>query len=69
MTDKNNDHKKEEKKSDSVLKPDKETLNTTDPQEKMEGPISSLIQGIKETGEDNNEETKEEADKKKDKNT
>lgn len=40
-----------------------------DPQEKMEGPISSLMQNIKETAEENDEETKDDADKKKDKNT
>ncbi|MEP6616779.1 MAG: hypothetical protein ABJA57_09385 [Ginsengibacter sp.] len=28
---------------DAAVKPDPETLNTTDPQEHMEGPISSLI--------------------------
>jgi hypothetical protein len=29
---------------DAAVKPDPETLNTTDPQEHMEGPISSLMQ-------------------------
>jgi hypothetical protein len=28
--------------NDSLLKPDPETQNTTDPQEHMEGPLSSL---------------------------
>ena len=41
----------------------------TDPQEKMEGPISSLVQGAKESAEENDVESKEEADKRKDKNT
>jgi hypothetical protein len=31
----------------TTTKPDPETLHTTDPQEKMKGPISSLMQGIK----------------------
>lgn len=39
----NNNNKEEKKKSDSPLKPDPKTLHTTDPQEKMEGPISSLM--------------------------
>jgi hypothetical protein len=42
---------------------------STDPQEKMEGPISSVVQNIKEGAEENDDESKEEADKKKDKNT
>ncbi len=28
---------------DAAVKPDPETLNTTDPQEHMEGPLSSLV--------------------------
>ncbi len=54
--------------SDSPLKPDPETLHTTDPQENMEGPISSIVQSIKEGAEANNAETKEEADRKKEEN-
>jgi hypothetical protein len=30
---------------DAAVKPDQETLHTTDPQEHMEGPISSLVKG------------------------
>lgn len=42
-----------DKKHDQPLsKPDPETLHTTDPQEHMEGPISSAMQGIKETAEE-----------------
>jgi len=48
--------------------PPKDSEANTDPQEKMEGPISSLMQNIKETGKENDEETKEEADRKQDKN-
>jgi hypothetical protein len=33
------------------LAPDEETLHTTDPQENMKGPLSSLMQGIKEEAE------------------
>lgn len=40
----------------------------TDPQEKMEGPVSSIMQNIKEEAEENDKESKPEADKKKDKN-
>ena len=42
---------------------------STDPQEKMQGPVSSVMQNIKEGAEENDTESKEEADKKKDKNT
>jgi hypothetical protein len=64
------DKKKQKKhKDESPLKPDPETLHTTDPQEHMEGPVSSVMQNIAEKAEENDEETKEEADRKKDKNT
>jgi hypothetical protein len=65
----NEGKKKKDKKKDGILKPDPETLNKTDPQEEMEGPVSSVMQDIREEAEENNEETKEEADRKKDKNT
>lgn len=38
---------------DDVLKNDPETLNTTDPQEHMEGPLSSLMHKAEEKIEDN----------------
>lgn len=60
-------NKKKDKKND-LSKPDEETLNTTDPQEKMEGPVSSIMQNIKEEAEENDEQSKKEADKKQDKN-
>jgi hypothetical protein len=45
-------------------KPDPETLHTTDPQENMQGPVSSLMH---KTGESfDTDETKEEADREKD---
>ena len=65
MPDKKNKNTDKDKK-DAPLKPDPETLHKTDPQENMEGPISSVMQNIKEGAED--DETKESADKKKDKN-
>ncbi len=64
--DKNADKKD---KTKPALKPDPETLHKTDPQDHMEGPISSVMQNIKEETEENNDESKKEADKKKDKNT
>ena len=49
-----------------MLKPDAGTTHTTDPQENMEGPVSSTIQ---KTGEAfNTDETQREADKERDKN-
>ncbi len=57
--------KEEEKKDnkDAVIKPAPETLHTTDPQKKMEGPISSLMH---QTGNSfNTNKSKEEADKEK----
>jgi hypothetical protein len=41
-----------EDKKQPLSKPDKETLHKTDPQENMEGPISSIMQGIKEEAEE-----------------
>jgi hypothetical protein len=52
-----------EGKKDSSLKPDPETLHTTDPQEEMEGPVSSIVQSIKNKAEDNDQ--KDEDDEKK----
>jgi hypothetical protein len=42
---------------DAAVQPDPETLHTTDPQEHMEGPISSLVQGVKENVEEKGGET------------
>lgn len=57
--------KKKNRTGDPALPPDPETLHTTDPQEKMKGPVSSFMQDIKEETEKNNAESKDEADKKK----
>jgi hypothetical protein len=69
MSTSSNSKKKETSKKNNSLEPDPETLHKTDPQENMQGPISTIVQNIKEAGEENDKETKEEADKKKDKNT
>jgi hypothetical protein len=63
------DEKKKEDKDpnkDAAIKPDPKTLHTTDPQEKMEGPISSLMHEVGESLDSS--ETREEADEKKEKN-
>lgn len=54
-------------KKDAVVKNDPKTLNTADPQDQMEGPLSSLVKGAKENIEENTE-SKEEADAKKEEN-
>ena len=41
---------------DAPIKPDPETLHTTDPQENMKGPISSMMQGLKEEFEETDED-------------
>ena len=56
-----------EVQADNGLKPDSKTLHKTDPQENMEGPISSIVQNVKENVEED-DTTKEEADKKKEEN-
>lgn len=66
MPDKKVNKTKNKGKKEAPLKPDAETLHTTDPQENMEGPVSSVMQNIKEGAEDS--ESKESADKKKDRN-
>ena len=49
---------------DAVVKPDPETLHTTDPQEHMKGPISSLVQDIKEVAEKKDVPEEDKDDKK-----
>ncbi|MEJ8843139.1 hypothetical protein WG954_12185 [Lacibacter sp. H375] len=48
------------------IKPDPETLHKTDPQDNMKGPISSIVNGVKDVVEENDQESKEEATKKRD---
>lgn len=54
----------DQQSKDAAVKPEPETLHTTDPQDNMKGPISSLMQKGKEGM--NKDESKEEADEKKD---
>ncbi|MEO6452809.1 MAG: hypothetical protein ABIN97_01990 [Ginsengibacter sp.] len=54
--------KEKEDNKDAPIKSDPETLNTTDPQEHMEGPISSLMHKTGDSFE--KEETRDEVKKK-----
>jgi hypothetical protein len=65
-TDPNNNKPVKDEKADTPIQPDPETLHKTDPQSNMEGPVSSLMNNVKEGF--NSDETKEEADEKKEKN-
>lgn len=56
------DNTQNNSKSDSVSKPDPGTTNTTDPQEHMEGPISSLMQNAEENFEEKGAEKGDEGD-------
>lgn len=51
-----NENDKKKKQDNPVTKPDPETLHKTDPQENMEGPVSSIMQNIKEEAEENDQE-------------
>lgn len=65
----NNDPKNKDPKKnneDAGIQPDPETLGP-DPQEHMEGPISSIIKKIEELGDDNFGESDEEVKKKEEK--
>ena len=64
MTQEQELKKKKADEKEPVIKPDPETLHKTDPQDNMKGPISSLVQGVKEVVEENDKESKEEATKK-----
>jgi len=48
-------NKRDKTNEDAMLKPDPETLNTTDPQEHMKGPLSSLMHKVEEKAAVNNE--------------
>jgi len=43
----------EEQNKDASVKPQPETLHTTDPQDEMKGPLSSVVQSGKEAIEEN----------------
>jgi hypothetical protein len=64
MAENTNDKKQNEPKN-PALKPDPETLNTTDPQEHMKGPVSSSVHGVEKEVHKGDQESKTEADKKK----
>jgi len=55
----NKNNSKAQGNKDAVVKPDPETLHTTDPQDHMEGPVSSLVQGVKEAVEKDDKEEPE----------
>ena len=58
------DKDKNNEKQNTSVKPDPETLHKTDPQKKMEGPVSSLLHN---TGEKfDSHESKESANEKRD---
>jgi hypothetical protein len=62
-------NKNEEKdKKHQGLEPDPETLHTPDPQEHMKGPVSSVMQNIKEEGKKNNKVSQGEADRRREEN-
>ena len=67
MTNENEEKKiSDHQNRDAAVKPEPETLHTPDPQKKMGGPVSSLVNNAgKILGSD---ETQEEADNKRDKN-
>ena len=49
----------EEQNKNAIVKPEPETLHTTDPQEHMEGPISSIVQAVKEKADENDDVEKD----------
>lgn len=50
-------NKEKEDNKNAAVKPDSETLNTTDPQDHMEGPLSSLMHKTGGAFEDEKSET------------
>ena len=53
-----NKNKTQDNKQNDLDKPDPGTLHTTDPQQHMEGPVSSLVQEVREISEKNNKDNK-----------
>lgn len=51
--------RKNDEEKEPAIKPDPKTKNTTDPQENMEGPVSSIMQNIKEEAEEQDNEEKD----------
>jgi hypothetical protein len=58
MNKPNEDTQQKHPSSGSLSKPDPDTLHKTDPQENMEGPISSMMQNVKEKADDNDRKDK-----------
>jgi len=48
-------NKPDKSNADAAVKPDPETLNTTDPQEHMKGPLSSLMHKVEVKAANNDE--------------
>jgi hypothetical protein len=66
MLNEKDDRNDKDNKENASLKPDPETLHKTDPQDNMEGPVSSLMH---KTGKGfDTKETKREAEEKRNKN-
>lgn len=61
--EKKNKTTEEKGENKSITQPDPETLHKTDPQDNMEGPISSLVQSVKEEVEENGEKDKKDVEK------
>lgn len=59
----------EEQKEKEKTEPETNKIYTTDPQDSMEGVLSSIVQKVKESSNPSSDETKEEADKRKEENT
>lgn len=66
MADEKNKAESRDENKPPALKPDAETLHTTDPQKNMEGPVSSLMHDTGDAFESG--KSQEEADAKRDKN-
>jgi hypothetical protein len=56
------DEKSKKDKKQPLGQPDPETLHTTDPEEHMKGPISSVMQKIKDGAEENDEQDRKETE-------
>lgn len=64
MANRNDDMNTRKEDKQPALKPDAETLHTTDPQKNMEGPVSSVMHKTGEAFE--SKESQSEADRKRD---
>jgi hypothetical protein len=58
---------KNKKHDQPITKPDPETLHTPDPREEMEGPVSSLMNNIREKAEESDTDANGEPKKKENK--